>query len=367
VGWAVAIGLIAAVAFQPVRTRLEGLADRWVFGAKPDATQLVVGLGESLAATDDLDALLPRMRATLERGMGLRWARVRLLSGRDKEPPNPERKPVLTVPIEVDGERIGLIECGPKLSGHLTTADKAILETFARQAGMAVRNVGMKEELEQQAAQLRSSRARIVHAQEEERRRIERNIHDGVQQDLTALIGIAGHASQEFERDPDSVGDDIEAMQEGLRRVISDLRELAQGIYPSVLSDRGLLAAIETLAGRHPVPVAMRAYASLRALRLPDEVEGAAYFTIAEALANTLKHGRADRLDVELRENGDRLTVRVCDDGDGFDAATARGTGLANLRDRVAAVGGVLQIDTSPGAGTAVMAEFPLRDERRRR
>ena len=156
-------------------------------------------------------------------------------------------------------------------------------------------------------------------------------------------------------------------MQEGLRRVLADLRDFAQGIHPSVLSDRGLLVAIETLAGRHPVPVAIRADASLRALRLPDELEGAAYFTIAEALANTLKHSRADRLDVELRENDDRLIVRVSDNGDGFDAAAARGTGLTNLRDRVAAVGGALQIDTSPRAGTTVIAEFPLPGERRRR
>ena len=367
VGWAVAIGLIVAVAFQPLRTRLEGLADRWVFGAKTDATHLVVGLGESLAGTYDLDTLLPRMRATLEDGMGLRWVRVRLLPGvGESEPANPDQQPVLTVPIEVDGERIGLIECGPKLSGHLTPADTAILETFARQAGMAVRNVRLKEELEHQAALLRSSRARIVHAQEQERRRIERNIHDGMQQDLTALIGLAGQARQEFEHDPSAADDDIGAMQEGLRRVLADLRDFAQGIHPSVLSDRGLLVAIETLAGRHPVPVAIRADASLRALRLPDELEGAAYFTIAEALANTLKHSGADRLDVELRENGDRLTVRVTDNGNGFDTAAARGTGLANLRDRVAAVGGALQIDASPRAGTTVIAEFPLPGERRR-
>ncbi|MCU1424730.1 MAG: signal transduction histidine kinaselike protein [Microbacteriaceae bacterium] len=368
VGWAVAIALIAAIAFQPVRTRLERLADRWVFGAKTDPTQLVVGLGDSLADTLDLDTLLPRMRATLEDGMGLRWARVRLLSsGGDAEPSNPDRQPALTVPIEVDGERIGLIECGPKRSGHLTPADTGILETFARQAGMAVRNVRLKEELEDQAALLRTSRARIVHAQEQERRRIERNIHDGVQQDLTSLIGLAGHARQEFEHHPEAVGDDIEAMQEGLRRVLADLRDFAQGIHPSVLSDRGLLVAIETLAGRHPLPVSIRADASLRALRLPDALEGAAYFTIAEGLANALKHGRASRLDVELRENGDRLIVRVRDDGTGFDTAAARGTGLANLRDRVAAVGGALRVDSALGAGTTVVAELPLPREGRRR
>ena len=367
VGWAVAIALAVAIAFQPVRTRLERLADRWVFGAKTDATQLVVGLGESLAGTYDLDTLLPRMRATLEGGMGLRWVRIRLLPGGEgAAPPDPGLQPVLTVPIEVDGERIGLIECGPRVSGKLTSADAAILETFARQAGMAVRNVRLKEELEHQAALLRTSRARIVHAQEQERRRIERNIHDGVQQDLTALIGLAGQARQEFDDDPSAAGDDVTAVQDGLRRVLADLRDFAQGIHPSVLSDRGLLVAIEALAGRHPLPVAVRADASLRALRLPDELEGAAYFTVAEALANSLKHGRADRVEVELRESGGRLIVRVRDDGDGFDAAAARGTGLANLRDRVAAVGGALQIDTSPGAGTTVVAAFPLPAEWRR-
>jgi signal transduction histidine kinase len=112
--------------------------------------------------------------------------------------------------------------------------------------------------------------------------------------------------------------------------------------------------------------VSIRADSSLRTLRLPDELEGAAYFTIAEALANTLKHSQADRLDVELREDGDRLTVRVSDDGDGFDAAQVRGTGLTNLRDRVVAVGGALRVDTSPGAGTTVIAEFPLPGARRR-
>ena len=231
---------------------------------------------------------------------------------------------------------------------------------------MAVRNVRLKEELEHQTSLLRTSRARIVHAQEQERRRIERNIHDGVQQDLTALIGLAGQARHDFEHSPVAAGDDLLAMQDGLQRVLADLRDFAQGIHPSVLSDRGLLIAIETLAGRHPLPVAVRADASLRALRLPDELEGAAYFTIAEALANTLKHGRARRIDVELRQSGKRLLVRVEDDGDGFDTAEAHGTGLANLRDRVTAVGGAFRVETSRGSGTTVLAEFPIAGERRR-
>jgi signal transduction histidine kinase len=228
---------------------------------------------------------------------------------------------------------------------------------------MAVRNVRLKQELTAQAALLRTSRARLVSAQEQERRRIERNIHDGVQQDLTALIGLVGHARQEYDRGADVVAEDLERTQEGLRRVLADLRDFAQGIHPSVLSDRGLLAAVEALAGRHPVPVDVRADPALRGMHLPDDVEGAAYFTIAEALANTLKHGSAHRIEIELHIEQGSLAVCARDDGCGFDVERAAGRGLANLGERVAAVGGRLDVGSRPGLGTTVTAEFPITPE----
>ncbi len=375
VGWAATVALVIAVLVQPVRARLERLADRWVFGARTDPTQLVVGLGESLATIDDLDALLPRMRATLEDGMGLRWARVRLLrsdGGADAaDDGSPEdhddRHPVLVVPIEVEGERVGMLECGPKTSGRLSGSDVAIIETFARQAGMAVRNVRLTRELADQAELLRASRARLVRAQEQERRRIERNIHDGVQQDLTALIGLVGQARQEHEHGSGPLGEELAQTQEGLRRVLADLRDLAQGIHPALLSDRGLLPAVEALAGRHPVPTTVHADPGLRSAVLPDDVEGAAYFTIAEALANTLKHGAAAHLEIALHVEGDVLTVCARDDGVGFEPEHVSGSGLANLRERVAAVGGRLDVAARSGGGTAVSAAFPLTAERGRR
>lgn len=367
IGWAVAVAMVAAVAFQPVRTQLERLADRWVFGARTDSAQLVVGLGESLAGTYDLDALLPRIRATLEDGMGLRWARVRLLRGDDEsDAPQGEQPPAFVVDIEVEGERVGIIECGQKTSGHLSAEDVAIIETFARQAGMAVRNVRLKEELAAQAELLRASRARLVSAQEQERRRIERNIHDGVQQDLVALIGLVGHTRQELERGSEAVAQELTRTQEGLRRVLADVRDLAQGIHPAVLSDRGLLSAVETLAGRHPVLVEVRADPALRGRRMSDDIEGAAYFTVAEALANTLKHGSAQRIEVDLRLQPDAICVTARDDGVGFDAERTAGRGLADLRERVAAVGGRLTVASRPGGGTTVAAEFPLVPERGR-
>ncbi len=131
---------------------------------------------------------------------------------------------------------------------------------------MAVRNMRLKEELEHQGPPCCDPHARVS-CMPKSRNAVasNSNIHDGVQQDLTALIGLAGHARQEFEHHPDAAGEDIAAMQEGLWRVLAELRDFAQGIHPSVLSDRGLLVATETLAGRHPVPVAIRADASHRA------------------------------------------------------------------------------------------------------
>ncbi|WES65707.1 histidine kinase [Microbacter sp. GSS18] len=356
--WAIVLAMVAALAFQPVRARLQALADRWIFGRRADPRELVERLGEALAGTDDLDALLPRMTATLEQGLGLEWARIDLepLMG-DVLPGEPS----LRVPIEVEGEHIGEMVCGPKRQGELRAEDRTLVETFARQAGMAVRNVRLKDALAAQAGLLRESQSRLVKAQEAERRRIERNIHDGVQQDLTALIGIAGHAREEYDRSPGETGDDLAMLQDGLRRVLADVRALAQGIHPSVLTDRGLLAAVEALAARHPVPVSVRAGRDLLRLRLPEELEGAAYFTVAEALANSLKHAHASHIEVELAREDGVLRVRASDDGVGLAPASPNGgNGLAHLAARVAAVGGRLEVTGSAGEGTIVAAEFAL-------
>jgi signal transduction histidine kinase len=151
-------------------------------------------------------------------------------------------------------------------------------------------------------------------------------------------------------------------LQAGLRHVLADLRELAHGIHPSVLSDRGLLEAVESLAARSALPVEVRADPSLRGLRFAQEVEGAGYFTVAEALANASKHASATLVDVTLAHHDGALDITVRDDGTGFDPATAGGDGLANLAERLAALGGRLQVDTQPGAGTTLSAHLRSAD-----
>lgn len=347
VGVAITLTVVATLVFQPARRWLERLADRWVFGARTDPARLIRRLGAALEETVELERLLPRMAATLEEGLGLRWARVRL------EPALGAGgiEPVLAVPIVLGKERLGVVECGPKKSGGLTADDEAVVATLARQAALAVRNVRLTAELER-------SRARLVRAQDAERRRIERNIHDGVQQDLVALIAHAGHARSVLRRDTDRGEEVLAELQKGLRRVITELRELAHGIHPSVLDDRGLLEAVEALAARSSVPVSVRADPTLRGFRFAQEIEGAGYFTVAEALANVSKHASASRAEVSLSRSDGTLRIAVQDDGAGFDLATTVGEGLASLAERLAALGGRLDVVSAPREGTIVTAQL---------
>jgi signal transduction histidine kinase len=352
-GLAIAITVGATLLFQPARARLERAADRWVFGTRTDPAHLVSQLGATLEDTVELESLLPRIADTLQEGLGVTWARVRLDSasttGEDGE------APALTVPIELDGEQLGVVECGPRRQGALTADDEALVATFARQAALAVRNVRLTAELER-------SRARLVRAQELERRRIERDLHDGVQQDLVALLGHSARVQRAFDQSPAAGAGAIDDLQAGLRQVLSELRELAHGIHPSVLSDRGLLEAVETLAARSAVPVAVRADPSLRGRRFTQEIEGAGYFTVAEALANASKHAAATTIDVTLAHQEGGLDITVRDDGQGFEPATAVGEGLVNLAERVAALGGRLNVEARPGAGTTLSAHLRLAD-----
>jgi signal transduction histidine kinase len=352
-GLAIALTVGATLLFQPARARLERTADRWVFGTRTDPAHLVSKLGATLEDTVELESLLPRMADTLQEGLGVTWARVRLdtasVAGDDGE------VPALTVPIELDGEQLGMVECGPRRQGTLTPDDAALVATFARQAALAVRNVRLTAELDR-------SRARLVRAQEIERRRIERDLHDGVQQDLVALLGHSARVRQQLDRDPAAGDAALDDLQAGLRHVLGELRELAHGIHPSVLSDRGLLEAVESLAARSAVPVAVRADPSLRGLRFAQEVEGAGYFTVAEALANASKHAAATTIDVTLAHHAGGLDISVRDDGAGFDPASAVGDGLVNLAERVAALGGRLNVEARPGAGTTLSAHLRLAD-----
>jgi signal transduction histidine kinase len=214
----------------------------------------------------------------------------------------------------------------------------------------------LNAELHAKLEELAASRARIVAAGDVERRRLERNLHDGAQQRLVALSLSLRLVLAKLDADPEAARAMLATAGDELALALEELRELARGLHPAVLSDHGLRAAVEMLAGRVPVPVEI---ADIPAERLPEPVEAAAYYLIAEALTNVAKYARASKVRVQVRASDASVVVEVSDDGVGG-ADPAGGSGLRGLADRVEALGGSLEIASPPGAGTSLRAEIPL-------
>jgi signal transduction histidine kinase len=208
---------------------------------------------------------------------------------------------------------------------------------------------------------LRTARQRIIAAADAERRRIERDLHDGAQQRLVAVTVTLGVAQSRIHNDPEGAAQLIAQAREEAELAVKELRELARGIHPAVLSDHGLGPALEALASRAPVPVEV---SGVPEVQLAQQVEAAAYFVTAEALTNVAKHAKAQGAWVNLTLEQDFLRLCVRDDGVGG-ADTQSGGGLHGLRDRVDALDGQIEIESPPGGGTAVTVEIPLRNGRR--
>ena len=362
---AVVVTILVSLAVQPVRRRLELVADRLVFGRRASRYEVLRDFGASLERSIDPADLLPHVAEAVREGLGASWVRVslRVPDLATTYPTYAESGTVLGPPtlgqdLRRGGELVGRIDCGPKDGGY-DEADRALLDTLTGQAATAVANVWLTAQLSERVRQLDSSRARLVSAQDEERRRIERDIHDGAQQELVAMLTKLGLARSQLGRG-DSPEQMLVELQADTREVLRNLRELAQGIHPSVLSDNGLVAALRARAGRLPVPVTLRADDGLAHARLDADVEGAAYFLVCEALTNVAKHAHASTATVDLAITPTCLRMRVSDDGIGFDPTDRSGIGLASMRDRADAVGGQLRVDGRPGGGTLVCAEIPL-------
>jgi signal transduction histidine kinase len=252
--------------------------------------------------------------------------------------------------VERDGRRIAAIVHDPALLDDIEQVRAA-----GAAAALALANERLEAELRAKVEQLRVSRARIVESSDEARRRIERDLHDGAQQRLVSLALSLGMVRSGMDGESDSARA-LDAARRELDLALDELRELARGIHPSVLTDHGLEAAVGGLAQRAPLPVEVERMAHER---LPDRVESAAYFVIAEALTNVAKYARATHASVSLTCEGERVLVEVSDDGVGG-ADPATGSGLRGLLDRVSALGGTLEVDSQAGDGTTVTAAIPL-------
>jgi signal transduction histidine kinase len=232
--------------------------------------------------------------------------------------------------------------------------------TAAADVGMARALLGPSESeaLRAQVSTLRETRAAVVDAADAERRRIERDLHDGVQPQLVSLAMNIGLARRRLETDPAGVDPLLEIAHDEAKRAILELRNVIRGVHPAVLTERGLDPALSALAARSPVPVTVDVDPSLEARRAPATIEAVAYFVVAEALTNVARHSGASKASVSVRRTPTQLLVWIADDGRGG-ASPAPGSGLAGLSDRVAAVDGKLIVTSPPGGGTVVYVELP--------
>jgi signal transduction histidine kinase len=362
---AVVITIAAALAFQPLRRRLESAVSRRLFGDRVQQYQLFKNLGTTMEQTAELDELLPRLAAAARDGIGASWVRVRLQDADGSWLDRPvgvagevTNDSAAGVDLVRAGELVGRVDLGPKPGGY-AAADLELLGTVAAQATTAVANVRLATQLKEGLEELSTSRVRLIAAQDAERRRIERDLHDGIQQEVVALIAGLRLARNRLSRDQ-LTASELTDLQDQAREMLRDLRELAHGIHPPVLSDNGLVAALESRVARFPISVQILADDELRAERFSEDVEGTAYFVACESLTNVAKHAGTDGARVRLWHSGSRLRLVVEDDGQGFEPNGARTGGLANIRDRVEAMHGRLTIESRVGAGTSVRAELPL-------
>jgi signal transduction histidine kinase len=358
---AIGLAVAATLAAQPVRRRLDRLSERLVFGHQATPSELIAGLGARLETAVRLGDIPDTVAADVLAGLGARWVRVEL-----REPVGPmvgtagdvpeDGAAAITAPLVRGGQQVGEISCGPRWDGPYRRADEQLLESLGRLAVLAVHNAHLAEELRSRLEELGASRARIVAAQDEARRRLEQDLHDGVQQELVALLARLGLVRNQLRRDPALAEQTLEVALDDGRRTLVSLQETARGIHPPVLSDHGLAAAVAERTSRLPIPVDVET-ALDGGGRFAPEVEGAAYFVVTEALGNVLKHSGASRAWVTLETTPTRaLRVVVRDDGNGFDPRAVRSRGLLGLRDRIEAQGGTLAVVSEPGRGTCLTA-----------
>jgi signal transduction histidine kinase len=253
--------------------------------------------------------------------------------------------------LERHGQRMAALVHDPALA-----EDPGLLNSVSAAAGLALENERLLAELRSQLEQLRESRARIVQAGDTERRRLERNLHDGAQQRLVALALALGLAQSKVLDEPAAAVELLGASRQELTEALAELRELARGIHPAVLTERGLAYALRALAERSPVEVELDVQLESRP---PPAIEAAAYYVVAEALANVAKYAQATKVTVTAAIDQHRLRVEVVDNGVGG-ADPLRGSGLRGLEDRVQAFGGSLRVASRPGEGTRVLAVLPV-------
>ncbi|HEY3724664.1 MAG TPA: histidine kinase [Acidimicrobiia bacterium] len=409
-GLSMVAAVLAAVVALPARRSLDELARRRVYGDRRSPDEAIQTFGSRMSRAVPMDELLLQLAESLKLSMQLVAAEVwtgsdgvleRVVSVPDRGPArivlSEEELPVVArarvsgnawlqvwLPSLVEGRGECVVRVAPVVhSGILlgllvaerasdaipfTDESERVLTELARQVGLALHNVRLDsalqaslETLQERNEELQASRLRIVTASDESRRRIERNLHDGAQQHLVALAVKVGLARQLMDADPETVKTMLEELRGDVQTTLGELRELAHGIYPPLLRDRGLAEALRTAANRAVLPTEV---ISEGIERYPSETEAAVYFCCLEAMQNAGKHaGEGATMTVTITGDDQHLDFCVADTGAGFDTElSAQGHGFVNMRDRLGAVGGTLIVESAPDSGTRIGGHIPLVD-----
>ena len=381
-GLSVLATAIVALGFEPVRSRIEAAATRWVGkgrGSPYDAlsrfSDSVLGDGGGDEETD----LPVRMARVLAEGTGARWAQVWLVVDGVPElaaswPPDLEQAGQAvgadaphprSLDVVLADERLGILRLQEHDDQPLSPVEERLFAGLAAQAGLVLRRVRLRADLARRAVELSAraeelqvSRRRLVDALDAERRRLERDIHDGAQQHLVALVVNLRLAQKVAVRSPERAGAVLTQQVDAIDSAITTLVDLARGIYPGALADEGVAAAVREVVRTSSVPVTVT---DSGIGRQPSDIEAALYFCCVEAVQNAVKHAAATRIAVELDVVGDSLTMLVHDDGVGIEPGTVTETGgLGNMRDRIDSVGGELVVRPGTAGGTDVLARVQV-------
>jgi signal transduction histidine kinase len=372
---------IVALAFEPLQVRLERWASRLVYGGRQPAYETLSRFSNDLGRSTGTGDLPDRMAQVLGEGTGVRWTQVWLMvndrpvlagrwpaqgNGSDPTPPGAtEPRGRRSREVALAGRPLGVLRLQEHDGQTLTQVEERLFSGLAAQAGVVLHGARLRaelaerlDELSSRADELSRSRERLVDTQDSERRQLERDIHDGAQQHLVALAVNLRLAETLAYKSPARAADVLADQVEASETAIQTLVDLSRGIYPRVLGEAGIGDALRAVADTGPIRVTVTD-AGLG--RLPDDVESAVYFCCLEALQNAAKHSGASEVTIELERTVGRLVWVVSDDGVGFGASGVEdGEGLANIRDRMDALGGQVDIDAPPSGGVRIRAWVPL-------
>lgn len=370
---AVVATALVAMAFEPLRRRAQRWANRLVYGKRATPYEVLSDLTRRLARAEPAQGVLERMARLMAEGTGAEQATVWLTDERRQLkaaagwPDVPALSQVDSMddlagalaPVTHDGQPVGVLQVVKSRGNPVTPPERHLIDDLAGSAGLVLGNQRLNAALADRAEELQQSRRRLVEMQDAERRRLERDLHDGAQQQVIALklkIGLAEHAA-ERENHPD-LASRLSELSDEAQTAVDEIRTLAKGIYPPLLESENLVAAIRAQAASAPVPVEISASG---VGRYPRDIESAAYFAAMEAMSNAVTHGEAKHVAITIDAGPGRLSVEVRDDGIGLNqTALEPGMGLVTIRDRVEALGGELVVTGAQGAGATLSAMIPL-------